>query len=587
MKRCLTWGLALVMLLGACAEGGTAPDGDARLAIAVAPLTLPGVTDVCYGLTVTNGLSEVVWSRDGVCADNFGDGAGAVSYVGACDASAGAERHTVALVIEGVWDAAGQLPTSSYQDPGMLTRQVTCAANADTAVTFELTIMRRAQQGFFDVAVTFDDLFCSAKVDCTDDQNVSHQLLFNEAGARDTTVVAALACTEGVGGAGTHLYRSNLVIDCPDPFVDLALDPSEGPGNAYATASTGPIFQYAVYEGTEALTSGGDAISKHYWNVAIGLDLALLPDGCRLVGLATASDGPLTDGTTPGDAAYPVIDFNVTLTGGGALVCRQHALDSDDVVTRYATPASPETFAHVFDGAQTTPILNGTGLFASDPGVTCATILTDHPASGDGVYWVDPDGAGGDAPAAAYCDMTTDGGGWTQLFRVNALGCTQYDSQDVFETRSSFGTTTDDNFLPPYFYTVPFSEAYVVDEDHGLPVVSTAAFAYATVNDFLDTLDPTWAGTSLWRGGARTYLTLAATATNDGRFDDGDLRLIFTLNPATIPNMLSPQVSSTSLAGETQLVMDSEQGTGARRFNVALQPVAGVALDQRYQLFVR
>ena len=46
-------------------------------------------------------------------------------------------------------------------------------------------------------------------------------------------------------------------------------------------------------------------------------------------------------------------------------------------------------------------------------GLSAKQILNDGYSVGDGIYWLDPDGAGGNAPFQAYADMTREGGGWT------------------------------------------------------------------------------------------------------------------------------------------------------------------------------
>jgi hypothetical protein len=44
------------------------------------------------------------------------------------------------------------------------------------------------------------------------------------------------------------------------------------------------------------------------------------------------------------------------------------------------------------------------------PGASCLDILDAGHSTGDGAYWIDPDGSGA---WEAYCDMTSDDGGWT------------------------------------------------------------------------------------------------------------------------------------------------------------------------------
>ena len=391
----------------------------AQVAVSVAALDLAGVGDVVWDVEVSNGAGAVVWQRR-LTSSGYGDGGGSASYVGPCDADPAVAQNTVKVWVAGIYTApvavagpfafgatTGIVPGAAapidFDDPtatAPLQRAVPCAANADAAVHFDVALMRPASQGFFDISLNFNDIFCSAKVDCCKDADLSGgcaedgredlELLFDASGARARTVVLGFACTAGRSGvATTALYLDDLALDCTDGATfaaDVTVNPDGPNGNQCgAGAMTGcaprvaehggfdadtVLFQVGVYRGTESLSSGGVPVQKLYWNVALGgrPDLSL----CTLRTRGTADDaadpGDRVDaGAIAAGAVYPYVAFDVDL---GA--CTSMPLtfgDAGAVRPRYTdtAAATPTTFAHVWA-----------------PGFTCT------PACGNGGSCVGP-----------------------------------------------------------------------------------------------------------------------------------------------------------------------------------------------------
>lgn len=74
---------------------------------------------------------------------------------------------------------------------------------------------------------------------------------------------------------------------------------------------------------------------------------------------------------------------------------------------------------------------------------SCKEILNNNASTASGVYTIDPDGVSGTLPATnCYCDMTTDGGGWTLVLNYMHRGGTDPALKTFTNALPVLGTTS-------------------------------------------------------------------------------------------------------------------------------------------------
>lgn len=350
--------MMMAVTLGACSDASAKRDTD-RFAVTVTPLSLSGVSDAFYTLRVWNGATPpaLVWEQEHLRSQRYGDGKGSLAYVGTCDAGDGVADNTVELVLEKlVGPGGGDIDADTWQNPAPASDPLrivkTCRPDADTAVAFNITVMRDAKQGFFDVAVTFDEVFCSAKFDCAEKDGGAIELLHRPGGERDRTLVMGFACTSGAGRQ-TWLHMSDVLVECgtaPD-VTSYWIDPARVPeGNAGAVD---PIFyQTGIYRGEEDFPE----LDKCYWNLAFGIDEGPSAANCRIIASGTASSAPFdATGATPDNTVWPYVSFSVPITdASGNVACGQNPLNGEgSAVTTQYTGIEGSRFPHAWQCGET------------------------------------------------------------------------------------------------------------------------------------------------------------------------------------------------------------------------------------------
>ncbi|TNF31269.1 MAG: hypothetical protein EP329_12610, partial [Deltaproteobacteria bacterium] len=293
--------LALLSLLISAFTGAACGSSDAppsRISLAILPLELPNVGVATYDLSVEYDDATNGWTTVATVTGIESIAGGAASYVGPC--VPGPSRVTV--TVTSLDDPDGQ--PMDVMLPPPISEGFTCVENADTFVELDVFVALAASQGFLDLSVEFNDLFCSAKIDCQ-----SALLQHPTTGVRGPTLVTGLACTGGADTAPEDNYVGfvDAVLCCDDGVTAACTFLGQDPANA-------GVLYTQTFAGTEQIAG------KHYVNTAWRLDDAYLASHtatCTFSALGFVNSDPNGNPGTTYVEGQPAVHFFADVLSDG------------------------------------------------------------------------------------------------------------------------------------------------------------------------------------------------------------------------------------------------------------------------------